>query len=344
MKIFNKNLKSGSVGVEITNNEDLWYLSHVIEENDLISGKTERKIKIGSDENAKTVRKSVFLKIRTTKTEYVPENNALRILGVIIEGTDDVALGEHHSFNLELRERITIQKRQWPGYLLDKLNEATKEKSKILMVAFDREEAKFAILKNSGYSILSELKGDVQKKEEQNVSKGNFYKEIVKQIEEYVTRLEIHNIIIASPAFWKEYLLKELPEDLKKKTVSATISGVDNSSFSELLKRNELKKVLENERTSKELNAIDQILSAIEKDKACYGIKETKQKVVQGATSKLFVSENLLKEMKEKEKYPEIDRLLKDAENIKTKILIISGKESSKKLDGLGGIAGLLRW
>lgn len=344
MKILGKNLKNKDIGVEITNNEDLWFLSHIIEEKDLITGRTERKIKIGNDDNQKTVRKTVFLTIRTEKTEYEPENNSLRILGTITKGPDDIPLGEHHSFNISLRDKINIIKENWMSYQIEKIEEATKEKANTLLVVFDREDVKYALLKNSGYETLSEKKGDVQKKQEETTQKNNFYKEIALQIKEYFDRHKIQNIIIASPAFWKEYLLKELPDDLKKKTISATISGVDDSSFQELLKRDELKKVLENERTTKELNLIEELLGAISKDKAFYGIKEAKEKVAEGSALKFLVSETFIKKMKEENKYFEIDKLLKNAEAIRANITILSGKESSKKLDGLGGVAGTLRW
>jgi len=344
MRIVKKNLKMGEIEVVVTNNEDLWYLSNILEEGDLVSGNTERKIKIGSDDNSKTVRKYVFLEIKTEKIEFVPENNALRILGVITKGPDDVPLGEHHSFNTEINDKLKIKKTSWPSYILEKLEESTKEKSNILMVAFDREEVKYALLKNSGYTIISEKKGDVQKKQDETQKTGNFYKDISLQIKEYVDRYKIQNVIIASPAFWKEYLLKELSEEIKKKTISSTISGVDESSFQELLKRPELHKLLENERTSKELQIIDEIMDAIRKEKACYGFDECKQKIEEGATLKLAVSENLIVDMREKGTYFRIDKLLKNAEKVRTKIMIISGKESAKKLDGLGGIAGILRW
>ncbi|MCF7871975.1 mRNA surveillance protein pelota [Candidatus Woesearchaeota archaeon] len=343
MKILGKDLKKGNIGIRITDEEDLWSLSHIISEGDLIRGKTERKIKIGSDENFKVVRKTIFLKIKTEKVEYEPENNSLRVLGTIIEGPEEVSIGSHHSFNIEIRDTINIEK-NWALYDLKKLEEATKPKSQILLVAFDREEVMFGITKRNGYDLLSEFKGDVQKKDEQDEKKGNFYKEISKQIEEYNSRYTPDKIIIASPAFWKEYLEKEINKEIKKKILKANISEVNKTSFNELLKRPELNKALENERTSRELQAIENIMTAINHEKACYGIKETKQKINEGAVKFLVISENMLKKMKDENKYEEIDNLLKLAQSMQSEISFIIGKEPMQKLDSLGGIAGTLRW
>ena len=74
MKI-SKNLKKGQVKVLTENQDDLWYLSTIIEPGDLVKGKTIRKIKIGEGDQRKTQisKKPVFLKIEVEKTEYSPE-------------------------------------------------------------------------------------------------------------------------------------------------------------------------------------------------------------------------------------------------------------------------------
>lgn len=344
MKILGKNLKKGDIGVQITDEEDLWYLSHILSVGDVVRGKTERKIKVGSDENAKTVRKTVYLKLKSEKIEYTPKNNTLRILGTILEGPEDVPLGSHHSFALEINDIINIQKEHWANFEIQKLEEAQKQKTKIILVVFDREEARFANLKRNGYEIIGNIKGDVQKKDAESEKKENFFKKISKNLTEYNKRYSPDKIIIASPAFWKEYLEKELEDDIKKKIIKATVSSVDETAFQELLKRNELKKALEDERSSSEMRAIEEIMVAISKEKACYGWKETKEKTALGAISKVLVSDTFLKKMKEKEKYRDVDALLKNIESMKGKVLIITAKEAVDRLDGLGGIAGILRW
>lgn len=344
MKILGKDLKKGDIGIQITDEEDLWYLSHILSAGDIVRGKTERKIKVGSDENAKTVRKTVYMKIRSEKIEYTPENNALRILGIIIEGPEDVSLGSHHSFALEINDIINIQKTHWANFEIQKLEEAQKQKTKIILAVFDREEAYFANLKRNGYEIIGEIKGDVQKKNDISEKKDNFFKEISKNLTEYNKRYSPDKIIIASPAFWKEYLEKELNKEVKNKIIKATVSSVNKTAFQELLKRDELKKALEDERSSSEMRAIEEVMIAISKEKACYGWKETKEKTTIGAILKVLVSDTFLKKMKEKERYRDVDSLLKNIESMKGEVLIITSKEAVDKLDGLGGIAGILRW
>ncbi|MGV8168650.1 MAG: mRNA surveillance protein pelota [Candidatus Nanoarchaeia archaeon] len=344
MKILKKDLKHGEVSVKITDEEDLWHLSHIINPRDIIRGKTERKIKIGSDENAKSVRKTIYAVVEAEKIEYEPENKSLRILGKIKEGSEDAPLGSYHSFNLEESETITIVKEKWAGYELDRLHEAEMPKTVSLLVLFDREDAIICFLTRKGYQKVAELKGDVQKKADEEKKKGDFYKEICSKITECEKRVNVNNIIVASPAFWKDYLLAEFSEEMRKKTITATISDVSDSAINELMKRPELSKTLDTLRSAQELKEIEELMKAIKENKAFYGLEDAKEKIFSGTVEKMLVSEKFLKQNKEKEKYEEIDSLLVSAENMKAKIFIITSEEPCQKLDSLGGIAGITRW
>jgi len=87
MKIIKKNLKKQELTLKIENLDDIWVLNQVIEPNDIVKGKTERKIKIGdsSDRNIKVVRKSIFLSIKVEKTDISENSEILRVLGTILK-------------------------------------------------------------------------------------------------------------------------------------------------------------------------------------------------------------------------------------------------------------------
>ncbi|MFH1506605.1 MAG: mRNA surveillance protein pelota [archaeon] len=347
MQIIKKDLKHNLAIVKVENMDDLWYLSHIIEPGDLVSGKTERKIKIGETDarNMKVVKKWVFMKIRVEKLEFHKYSNILRVSGTVEEGPEDVAHGSYHTFNVEEQTVITITKTKWLSFQIEKLDEAAKAKPlKILVLTFDREEAYFAMLKNQGHEILSSMKGDVAKKDSPEKSKGDFYKELVKQILDYDKRYGLKNIIIASPSFWKEYLMKEVPEELKSKITLATCSSVNEKAIDEIIKRPELKQVLEQDKIAQEIKLIDALLQAISNNQAGYGLKEVSEQVNNGNIKDLFVTDNFIHEKREENRYAELDALMKTADNVKGKIHIISSDEGSKKLDGLGGIACILRW
>lgn len=345
MKIIKKDLKKGSLTLKIENADDIWILSQVINPEDEISGKTERKIKLGdgTDRNVKIIKKWVSMTIKVEKTEI--GDNLLRVLGVITFGPEDVARGEHHSFKLEPDTIFTIIKTSWMKYQIEKINEAANAKQqKIYVAVFDREEAHIAKLKGQGYEVLVNIKGDVSKKEEKHSAKNNFFKELSKTLQEYDKKENMDYLIVASPGFWKESLVRELPDELRKKTVPATVSHSSERALMEVLKRPELKTVLEQSRTSREIKLTDRILEAISKEKACYGTKETEDKVSQGAVEELMISYNLLEKAREDGNFSRIENMMKACEQGTGKVHVISSEEAKKILDSIAGVAGILRW
>jgi protein pelota len=347
MQIMKRNLKQGEVSLRVDSLEDLWYLSQLIAAGDLVSGRTERKIKIGEGNDSKqaVVKKTVFISLNAERVEFHKYSDVLRVSGKVVEGPEDVPHGSYHTLSVEPGVSITIKKEEWLGFQLDKLKEAEAGiRSKIILVVFDREEAIFAILKGQGHEILSRLKGEVAKKRFDSGEKKSFYSEISKVLEEYNKRYSPDSIIVASPSFWKEYLMKEVPDSLKKKITLASCSDVDDSAISEVLKRPEVAKVLESDRAAKELSLLDELLRAIAKEEACYGLKECTKQVNNGAVRELLVAFSFMNKLMTEGRSREIDLLLKLCEKRGGKVHVLSSEAAEKKLLGLGGIGGVLRW
>lgn len=347
MKIINKDLKKGFIKVKAEDYDDLWYLSEIIEEGDLVSGRTERKIKIGSSEDRKTeaVRKQVFIEVKTEKIELSESN--LRVLGSITQGDEDISLGNHHSFTIEPDTIISIKKDAWPSYILDKISSACKVKQKFLIVIFDREEAMFVLTKSNGFEILAEIEGKVQKKRiegSKDQKTENFFKKISDQLVEYNNRYKPAKIIAASPAFWNEYLTKEITDELKPKIITSGCNSINKAGITEVMKRPELSQALKEDRASRELIFVQNLMLAISKDMASYSLKDVRNSVEFGAVKEVLVSIALIRELREKNKYRELEQTLKKAESMDGIVHIIENPDAVKQLDGLGGIGAILRY
>jgi protein pelota len=348
MKIIKQDLKHGEITLKVENSDDLWYLSHIIDVNDVIKGKTIRKIKIGGEEDRKSsvIKKSIFLKLKAEKMDFT--ESALRVSGKIIEGPEDIPLGSYHTFEFEENTVATIIKESWLKFQLDKLKEASQEKSgRIMIVVLDREESLFALMQREGYKLLTTVKGEVNKKAVDEKSKPCFYEDIISQIKEYNERYSLSKIILASPIFWKEELIKELKDqEIKKKIIQATCSSADSNGINEVLKRPETQEALHQDRIAQEINAVEELLKEISKNNlAVYGLKPTNEAVNAGAVKTLLLTDKLIKKQREKENYRQIDQMLKNTESMKGNVIIISSEhEGGRKLDGLGGIGALLRY
>ncbi len=335
------------IKLQAENQDDLWYLSHIIDPGDIVKGKTIRKIKLGegTDRNVKIIKKPVFLKINVEKTELGADE--LRVNGKILEGPEDVTKGSYHTFSIESGTTFSIEKEKWLKYQLDKIKEASSVSPKIMIVVMDREEAFFALMKKSGYEVILHLEGDVQKKKTDEKAKGGFYAEIIKKLEEYLERYDLERIVVSSPAFFKEDLMKEVKNpEIKKRVILATCSSVGKNGIDETLKREETKEALRQQRASSEMKYIDELLGEISKNgKAAYGMKEVKNAAEAGAVVRLMVTDKLIFDLREKGKYEELDQIMKKVDNTKGDITIVSSEhEGGKRLDGLGGVGALLRY
>jgi len=348
MDIIKQDFKKGTVKLKINDADDLWYLSHLVDPGDFVRSKTTRKIKIGDNENAKVVKKTVTLTIEAEKVEYVAENNILRINGKITLGPEEYPKGSYQNISLEEGSEFRLEKVHWMKFQKDKLKEASEKKYNYLICLFDREEALFALTKKSGYQILSKANSDLPKKGNPSpAQQSNFYQEIIKALDTYQARYKTENIILASPAFYREDLLKQVKDkDLKAKIVSVVCNSVSDPALDEVMRRPELKEVLKQSKNREEILLVEELLEEIGKNGLySYGKKEVLGAVEAGAVSRLLLTDKFVQKERTDGDYSQIDEALKLVDNLKGEVHIISSEnDAGKKVDGLGGIAGILRY
>ncbi len=347
MHIIHQDNKKALVKFKVTDPDDLWYLSTLVEPLDLISASTTRKLKIGDAENAKVIKKTVYVTIEAETIEFSSTGTALRINGKIKSLHEDIPKDSYQSITLEINDEATLQKAHFLSYHLQKLNEASEKKYAYLICLFDREEALFALTKTRGHEILLTLKGDVPKKAQKIEIKKDFYEELITLLQSYTQRYNPERIIIASPAFYKEDLMKKISApELRQKITLAACSDITETALSEIMRSTELTAALKTSRAREEQLLIEQLLSEINKEgKAVYGFEQTKQAIDTGAAQTLLLTEKCIQQFRLTNHHPELDRLLKSIETSQGKIHLISSEhDAGKKLDGLGGIAALLRY
>ncbi len=343
MHIIHKDTRKGIVKLQLESQDDLWTLHLIIEKGDIIRGKTYRKVKVGEET---TEKRPMHLAIVVEKVEF--SNSVLRALGKVLEGPDDVPRGSYHSFSLEVDTVIELEKTEWRHYQYKRLEEAAAEKKKPLLICvLDREEAYIALSRRYSYELLATLEGDVQKKEERSRAAGSFYETIIKALGEYALRYEIDTIILASPAFWKEELMKRIKDEkLKAKIILATCSSAKQDAIREVLMRPEVRQAVQRERIVHEMKMVEEIMSEIARDgKVAYGRHAVAKAVSSGAVEKVLITDKFIHAAHENGSFGEIDSLLRDVEKMKGDVHIISSEhDAGMRLDGLGGIAAKLRF
>ena len=352
MKILTKNYNKGFLKIEIENLDDLWYLSYVIDKGNFVSSLTERKIKLGGEDQrtTKIIKKKVWLKIECEKIQFSTTSSELKISGKIAEGKEDIAAGDYHTLNVLEGTVLEIEKGKngFLKYQIERIEDASKNKNKTIMLcAIDRGEASFAILKKYGYEIIATQKGDVAKKDYTENIKSSFFEDITKTIYEYSQRYSINVLVIGTVNFWKTYVQKELSKfDSKIKIIYTECSTSGENAIKEMITNENIKSALDDERFSIESSLVEEILSNISTNgNVAYGIKEVDECANLGAIEKLLISDGFIQKKREEEDYEKLESLMKTVDENKGNVFIISSKhQSGQQLDGLGGVGAILRF
>ena len=340
MKIQKKDLRSGIVSVLVTHLQDLWYLSHIIQKDDLVTGKASRKTDVTEKDKVKRV---FTVQIRAESLDY--QETTLRVNGIITEAPDDIEKGVFQNISLEDGSFVTIKKVHWSVPDLKRLEDATKEDTNTIIVSLDRDRACFAALKKRGYSILTELKGDVQKKGYQTDAK-DFFGEIINHLEQYNLKYAPSKIIVASPSFWKQTLTKYLSKELTEKVIYANTSSGDESGIKEVLQQESVSKALKEDNITKQIQFVEEFLTQIKtQGKAAYGWKETLAAIDAGAVEVLLITDRFLKDAQESGIFSRVDKAMESVEKSRGAIYIIEElNQAGKLLQGFGGIGAILRY
>ena len=330
MKILGKDMREQKVKVQVETLEDMWHLEHVIEPGDLVTSRTFRKtsVKRGGEYEYGDKRPMV-LTIKLEKMEFHRDSGVLRLSGPIVSGPEDVPLNSYHSMQVEEGSVLSVQKKRWKAHQLDRLEKAKVKKANLMVCVLDREEADFAVLKESGI----EMKAQIENYDRENMEK--YYDKIIS----YLRGQEVQTIVVAGPGFERENLSRYMgakDRELARKIIVEHASATGINGIHEVLKKS-ANRILRETRIAKESGYVNEILKRMKTDGlVVYGAKETAKAVEAAAVETLFVAQ---------EKLNEFEKLMDIQERMRGQIVIIgSDHELGEQFLHLGGIAGFLRF
>jgi protein pelota len=339
MNITKLNLTLGETKIKVDSKSDLQALNNIIQVGDILIGKTERKIKLGGETGRqKAVRKTITLEIKVTK--LILEDSVLRVQGKVTKPTEDVSMNSAHTIDLSEGVDFKLKKARWFKYQIDHLKQAEK-KSKtptIFLCVLDDEQANFGYLSASGLKTAGKIKLRLTKKRLEEKKKN----EIKRVAEEILDKSNNLKIILGSPLFWKDYVsktIKEINPKVGKQLLLADVSTGSKKGLAELISTGKVDELVSGSNFAQHDILINKLLEEISKNKlAAYGIKEVSEAAHTNSIKDLLVSEKLAKD-------EEVQILIDTVEKSKNKVHIFSKKsDAGKKLDGLTGIAAILKF
>src|SRR3990172_3166847 len=340
-------LSKDEARIKVDTLDDLWHLSRLIEPDDVVAGEIVRKVKIsGEEEKARIKRETYFVKIKAEKIVFEP--SAVRVIGTIVEGPEELALGSHHTLDIRPGDSVKIFK-AWKAFQVKRLKEAeaaTKTPS-VAVCVLDDEMANLAEFTPTGIKYLSQIQLGLAKKRFADKTEERLGK-LVAALADLGKSHEI--LVIASPLFWKDEVLKRVKEkhsDIVEKIKLEDVSTGGKRGVVELLKRGALDRIVKGTALQREFELVETLMIGIAKENglSVYKIPKVKEAAEAGAVKILLATDKLIETMREKKKYPELNEIFDSVENAKGEIHIVSSKyEAGDKLDGLGGIGAILRF
>jgi protein pelota len=331
------------------NVDDLWHLSHVLEDGDLVAGDTTRRIQ-RDDENLRDTggeREHLFVTIEVDDVEFARFANRLRVGGVIVSCSREDQLGHHHTLNVEEHDEITIEK-HFKSDQLDRIEEAEEaaENPDVAIATVEEGEAHIHTVAQYGTEERFSFTAPT--------GKGEYARprsELFAELGEALARMDVDAVILAGPGFTKQdardYIEENHPDVAERLTVVDT-SGVGDRGVHEVLKRGAVDEVQTQTRISREAELLDDLMERISTGaKVAYGVDEVAEAAEFGAVETLLVVDERLREERQGQGDWDVDvnEVIQSVERQGGDVTVFSAEfDPGRQLKNLGGIAALLRY
>lgn len=341
MKIVKISLKAKKIRIRVESIDDLFYLKNFIEPGDLVKARTPRTVFLEREGEIKKVgKKMMVIKILVEKVEFQASVSQLKITGRIIEAPDTVQLNSYHSIDVKPGKHLTITKKEWRKYQIERLKEAERKSPNILIVAVDLDQATLALLKNNRVEILSEIKNEFSLlHEEKKITE--YYQKVAEEILSFSPRMK--GIIIAGPGFAKEHVAKKIrekSEEAYKKIILGTTSSSTITGINEAIKLGLADRIAEENEMLKETKMIEEFFLHLRKEDgfAVLGRDKVLKANELGAIQTLLISEEMIKDS-------QLESLAADVESKAGNVQIISmTHDLGEQFKNMGGVGAILRF
>ncbi len=346
MRIIRFDKTEGELKVEPQTLEDLWYLKKIVEEKDIVNG---RSLRLWKPEDASrpgaAERKPVKLEISVEKVEYAQAANKLRLTGTILNGEPEEICprGEHHTLDVGIGETITVKKTFTPFHeaMLDEAKKRSKH-LKITILVIDEEKAMLSELETKGINFGIEINNSANKRNPKTFDEKNkaYFQEVASELDKKAKAGG--RALIAGPGFAKDNLKKYIDHDYKelaKRVVYEYASSAERSAVFELLKKGLLQKLLTEQKLQDEFDALEKFKASLGRnDGLCVYGEKVGEFVLSGACSELLVLDEVLRKNKA------VQKALTDAKQLGAKITIFNSEDQAGQEFKDFKIAALLRY
>jgi protein pelota len=339
--------KLGQFRLRIETPSDLWRVARMIHPGDLVGASTTRRDPEAPEEAkaAERERRRVWLVVRAEQVEFSGFGSSrLRVTGPITEGPFDQ--GRHHTLDLVEGADLTVTKSEVTAADRALIEEGTEARGEpvLLVASVDWGESTLVRLRGRLVQPVAEVNRSLPGKRYGGTAPENERVRYRDEVAGLIAKEGAHAtaVVIAGPGFFKEELARRLSETDpgikgKLRVLSSGQSG--GAGVQELLRSGRASEALRGSVAAEEAALVEELVTALGGGRrAAVGMAEVGQALGMGAVATLLVAEDRLTD-------PAMLRHLESARQGKVRVFIVGSEgEAGKRLAGLGGVGGLLRF
>jgi protein pelota len=359
-----------------------WHAYNLIQENDRIRAKAVRRVSKTSDAGSvSSQRIALDLTIAVTSTDFDIGSGQLHVSGRVAVENEHVKLGQHHTLDLELNRKFTLEKADgWDSVALEMLKEATdtERRAELWAVVLSEGTANICMMTEHQTILRQKIEVAVPRKRKGGVdghSKGmdRFFattlSTLLRQMDLAASSTAQQQqqdktlpLLLASPGFtataFLAYMRTEATRTNNKPllallpaVVVAHSSTPHIHSLTEILSSPAITTKLSDSKYARETALMDKFLSLMRHDdgRAWYGPREVERAVDKGAVGRgggvLLISNSLFRaqDVAQRRRWVGLVDRVREVEGGEVRVLS-SLHESGKRLEGLGSVAAILTY
>ncbi|KAH9943502.1 pelota [Epithele typhae] len=387
MKLSGKHIekdRSGYVRVTPDDDEDMWHLYNLIHVGDRVRSSGVRRIQNQSATGSVTSKRIwVTLTLIVTKVLWMPStasgaadpkaksNNTgavVEVAGRVVDESEYVTLGAHHTFALQVHLFVKIEKEAggWDKIALGRVDESCVpgKGAEVAAIICGEGSAIFCLLSEHMTVVLQRLEVHIPRKLSSQSSAhekglGRFYQSLFASFLRHIpfSNPTLRAIVIASPGWVRDsvfdYIMEEASRTSNKELLSARnkfikvhVNSPHVHSLVEALKSPTIATQLKETKFAREGIMLDKFFKMLATDemRAWYGPDHVILAADRGAIGTLLISDELFRS----DDATVRKRFVKAVESVQGKggeaLIFSSMHESGQQLNQLSGIAAILTY
>ncbi|KAF2006302.1 hypothetical protein P154DRAFT_482073 [Amniculicola lignicola CBS 123094] len=363
--------------------EDMWHAYNLIQPTDHIRARALRRVsKVSDSGTVASQRITLELTISVTSCDFDIGSGQLHVAGRVASENEHVKLGSHHTLDLELNRKFTLEKMGvegsdkgggWDSVALQQLREAcdTDRRAELWAVVLGEGIANICLITEHQTILRQRVEVPVPKKRKgySTHDKGieKFFSitlaTLLRQMEPSTSNSQPEKtipLLLASPGWAATAFLQYIKAEATRTSNKALLARVPSilvahsstahvHSLSEVLSSATIMAKLSETKYARETALIDRFNTLLRLDdgRAWYGPKQVESAVQGGAVGRgggvLMISDSLFRAQDVKERRRWVGLVDQVRETEGGEVRVLSSlHESGKRLEALGNVAAIL--